>query len=247
MSRFYYKMIVEYNGTDFRGWQIQPGKRTIQAVLQDMIEKYTRQNIKLLGSGRTDAGVHATGQVCSFYTDKYFNPAQMNYRLNRMLPDDVAVKKMCSTHYGFNPRRSAVSRTYRYYIAESPSPLYRHLQNQIYRRLDVIALQKMARLFKGYHDFTAFCKKKSLKHNNHCKVYKSRWFRYGGALIYEVTADRFLHHMVRRMVGAMLAVEKSKISLTRLKTFLNNKDNVRFNVPANGLVLTEVKYRREKR
>ena len=246
MTRIYYKMIVEYDGTDFSGWQIQPKKRTVQGILQDTVEKYTRQTIKLLGSGRTDAGVHATSQVCSFYTERYFEPDQLYYRLNRMLPDDIAVKKVTRTFYGFDPRRNAVSRTYRYCIAESPSAINRHVQGRFYRRFDIKILNKAAKLFKGKHDFTAFCKQKSLKEDNRCHVMVSRWFRYGGALIYEVTANRFLHNMVRRMVATMLEVENARISLTHVKTFLNNKENVRYTVPANGLILTQVKYGRER-
>jgi tRNA pseudouridine38-40 synthase len=240
-------MIVEYDGTDFSGWQIQPAKRTVQDVIQQTLIQYCRQQIKLIGSGRTDAGVHAVGQVCSFHTDTYFEPGQMMYRLNRMLPADVAVKKIGRAINGFDPRRNATSRTYRYSIAEAPGPLYRHIQFQAYRRLDLDVLNQAAVLFKGQHDFTSFCKRKSLKENNRCHVTVSRWFRYREALIYEVAADRFLHHMVRRMVGTMLAFESSRISLTHIRSFLNNKENVRFNSPANGLTLIRVRYGRKRK
>ncbi len=238
-------MIVEYDGSDFWGWQIQPNRRTVQGVLQETIAKYARQRIVLVAAGRTDAGVHATGQVCSFSLDEFIEPAELYYRINRILPDDICVGKIGRAPEGFDPRRHAHCRSYRYYIAESPKPLYRHMQYRFYRRLNIDILNKSARMFIGNHDFAAFCRRKSLKGDNRCRVFASRWFRYGGALVYEVNANRFLHHMVRRMVGAMLAVECSKINLTHIKAFLNNKENVRFNVPANGLVLTKVSYRRE--
>jgi tRNA pseudouridine38-40 synthase len=147
----------------------------------------------------------------------------------------------------FDPRRLAVERTYRYYITETPRPLIRNSCYEIHRGLAIDKLNRAARLFKGRHDFSGFCKRKSLKEDNHCRVIQSRWFRYSGLLVYEVKADRFLHHMVRRMVGTMLAHEDSKINLTQLKAFLNNEINAKFSVPAQGLVLVNVKYRREKR
>ncbi|MCD6163048.1 MAG: tRNA pseudouridine(38-40) synthase TruA [candidate division Zixibacteria bacterium] len=240
-------MTVEYEGAEFSGWQIQSNNRTVQGVIQDAIEKVYRQKVKLSGSGRTDAGVHAAAQVCAFGLDKNIEPAKLMYRLNRLLPDEIAVIKLSRTNAKFDPRRDAVSRLYRYNIAESPTALNRHITYQVCRRLDIDKLNKAARMLKGRHDFSAFCKMKSQKQDNHCEVFISRWFRYGGMLVYEVKANRFLHHMVRRMVSAMLAVENLKINLTRMKSFLNNTDYVRFNVPANGLVLIEVNYRKEKR
>jgi len=246
MSKYYYKLIIEYDGTDFSGWQIQSEKRTVQEILRNEIRLLTREKTIVRGAGRTDTGVHAEGQVASFSLDRYIKPAELYYRLNRMLPDDIAVKKVVSASKRFDPRRNAFSRTYRYYIAESPQALNRHTRFQNFRPLNIVILNKAAGLFLGEHDFTAFCKRKSLKPDNHCEVYVSRWFRYGGALIYEVTANRFLHHMVRRLVGTMLAVEKSKIGLTHIKAFLNNKGGARYSLAAKGLVLVKVNYRREK-
>jgi tRNA pseudouridine38-40 synthase len=246
MGKYYYKLIVEYDGTDFSGWQIQPEKRTVQDILQNTVRLLTREKAILLGAGRTDAGVHAEGQVAAFSLDKFIEPAELYYRLNRMLPDDIAIKKITPAKDRFDPRRDAYSRIYRYYIAESPNALYRHIHYQSYRPLNIDILNKAAALFRGNHDFTAFCKTKSLKQDNHCEVYVSRWFRYSGALIYEVKANRFLHHMVRRLVGAMIAVENSKIGLTHIKAFLNNKGGAKYNAPARGLVLIKVNYRRER-
>jgi len=246
MDRHYYKLIVEYDGTDFSGWQIQPGKRTVQEVLQNVIGLLTGEEIVVLGAGRTDTGVHALGQVASFWSEKYVKPSELHYRLNRILPDDIAIKKVVQASPGFDPRRHAFSRVYRYYIAESPQVLSRHTRYQSYRPLNMDILNKAARLLKGKHDFTAFCKRKSLKQDNHCQIFVSRWFRYGGALIYEVEANRFLHHMVRRLVGTMLAAENLKLGLTHIKAFLNNKCAARYNAPAKGLILIKVNYRREK-
>jgi len=247
MSKYCFKIIIEYDGSEFCGWQIQPAKRSVQQVIINAIKKFTREDIKLEGAGRTDAGVHAIGQVGLFCLDKLYNIEEILYRLNRLLPDDIAIKKVTRVPPGFDPRRMATQRVYRYYITETPQPLIRNRCHEIHRKLDIHRLNKSARLFPGRHDFTSFCKQKSLKDDNHCRIVESRWFRHGGLLIYEVKADRFLHHMVRRLVGAMLAYENLKINLTQLKAFLNNTSNVKYSVPANGLVLINVSYRRERR
>lgn len=246
MPRFCYKLLIEYDGTDFHGWQLQPGKRTVQREISRAIEAYSREKIKLEGAGRTDSGVHAVGQVASFCLGRNFEVDELRYRLNRILPDDIAIKKVSRTSGAFDPRRQAMRRTYRYYISESSRPLLRHMCFEVQSKLDILKLNRAAEVFLGRHDFTSFCKQKSLKGNNHCRIYLSKWFRYRGLLVYEVKADRFLHHMVRRMVGAMLAVESSKLNLTQLRAFVNNKSNVKYSVPAKGLVLLDVTYRREK-
>ncbi len=245
MSKYCYKLIIEYDGGGFCGWQIQPGKRSVQQVIIDAIFRFTREKVKLEGAGRTDAGVHAIGQVGAFKLEKPQKTEQIFYRLNRLLPDDVAVKKVTRVLPEFDPRRLAIERTYRYYITETPQPLIRNRAHYSHRRLDMDKLNKAAGVFPGRHDYSSFCKQKSLKQDNHCKIIRSAWFRHSGMLIYEVKADRFLHHMVRRLVGAMLAYEDSKINLTQLKAFLNNSSNVKYSAPANGLVLVNVRYRRE--
>ena len=247
MPEYRYKILIEYDGTDYSGWQIQPGKRTVQGVIQRAISQYTREDVKLSGAGRTDSGVHAAGQVGSFATMKRFELKDLLYHLNAILPEDVAIKKISYTASDFDPRRNALSRTYRYYISELPSPLSRATHYHSRKKLDVIRLNKAAKLILGNNDFSAFCRQKSLKDDNHCRVTTSRWFRHGGSLIYEITANRFLHNMVRRLVGAMLAVESSKLNLTQFKAFLNNKGHVRFSAEAKGLVLMKIAYRKVKR
>jgi tRNA pseudouridine38-40 synthase len=249
MKQYWYKIIVEFDGTEYYGWQIQPGKQTVQGIIQDMIEVYARQEVKLFGSGRTDSGVHALGQVCCFALNTDFPPEELFYRLNQMLPKDIGIKKVSRTYPYFDPRREAISRTYRYYISESPQPLLRLYSYRYFRKMNIDRLNRSAKMFMGEHDFTMLCKASSRKDNNRCHVYQSRWFRYNGLLTYEVNANRFLHHMVRRMTGMMLAYECSKISLTQIEAFLNNstEENTRFNVPACGLVLIKVFFGRERR
>ena len=247
MPEYRYKILIEYDGTDFSGWQIQPGKRTVQGIIQRALSQYTREDVKLSGAGRTDTGVHAVGQVGSFATEKKYNLRDLLYHINGILPEDVAIKKIIQTALDFDPRREALNRTYRYYIAESSSPLNRMTHYHSRKKLDIAKLSKAAKLILGNRDFSSFCRQKSLKDDNHCRVTGSRWFRRDGSLIYEITADRFLHNMVRRLVGAMLAVESSKLNLTQFAAFLNNKGHVRYSAEAKGLVLMKIAYRKAKR
>jgi len=249
MKQYFYKLLVEYDGAEFCGWQIQPGRRTVQGEVRKFIEIYTHQPIKLVGAGRTDSGVHAVGQVCSISLNADFPPEELLYRLNCMLPRDIGIRKISRAPSDFDPRHWATARTYRYFISETPRPMLRFYSYQSHRELHIDRLNRAAKLFKGEHDFILLCKRISRKENNNCLVYKSRWFRYGGLLIYEVTANRFLHHMVRRMIGLMLAYESAKLRLTQIKAFLNNRaeDNARFSVPACGLVLNEVTFGKVKK
>jgi len=243
MSLYRYKMIVEYDGTNYAGWQIQPNLKTVQSEIQNMLKSFFREDIKLAGAGRTDSGVHAAGQVCSFTSSVKNDCDDIAYRLNRMLPDDIAVRKVSMADLDFNPRYAS-SRVYRYYVAESPDVQKRHFRYRLHKSLNIDRLKRSAQMFLGKHDFSAFCKSQSLKENNDCYILKSDWFRYDRALIYEIEGNRFLHNMVRRIVGVMFNYEQKKINLTHIRKFLNNNEMVKYPVPANGLVLKEVKYGR---
>ncbi len=244
MNRYQYKLIIEYDGTDFCGWQVQPGKRTVQGELERALSIIAGSKVKTYAAGRTDSGVHARMQIATFFLEKSISPQIIHSRLARMLPKDMAVIRTTRAKPGFNPRREATRRTYRYYIAETPAPLKRRYSYYYGRPLDLEKLNRCAAVFVGEHDFGLLCKRSSRKPNNVCIIFRSRWFRRSGMLCYEVSADRFLHNMVRRIVGVMLAFERSKLSLTQIEAILNNSfdDQVKYNVPACGLILHEVKF-----
>jgi len=244
MAGFQYKLIIEYDGTDFCGWQVQPGKRTVQGELEKALSIIAGSKVKTYAAGRTDSGVHARMQVATFFLEKWIPPPVIQSRLARMLPKDMAVIRAAKAKPGFNPRREATRRIYRYYIAEAPAPLRRRYSYYYGRSLDLNELNRCAAVFKGEHDFSLLCKRSSRKLNNVCIIFESRWFRRSGMICYEVCADRFLHNMVRRIVGVMLAYERSKLSLTQIEAILNNSfdDQVKYNVPACGLILHEIRF-----
>jgi len=237
---------LEYFGRDFQGWQIQAGGRTVQGVIKENLEKFIRHEIKLIGAGRTDTGVHALAQYANFQTSNSVATREIKRKLNQMLPDDIAVLDCWETAPDFDARRSAIGRAYIYLICERPSAINRHLSWVIGRRLDKGLLDQMAAVVMRGRNFGNFCKSKSLKENNDCLVMSAVWRRQGGFLKFEITANRFLHNMVRLLVGTMVAVLDGTITLRQFeKAVMAEIDNkAKYIAPACGLYLAAVKYER---
>lgn len=235
---------LEYRGTNFEGWQIQARGRTVQGVLSDKLRMFLKEDVKPLGSGRTDAGVHALGQYANFVTSSGMEPGRIMHKLNRMLPDDIVVIGCREVHLAFNSRRDAKSRSYRYLITERLSAVDVGLSWILEKRIDIGILNRMADIVLGSRYFHNFCKVKSRKPENICIVRKSRWSRHGGFLRYEITADRFLHNMVRLLVGTMVAAARGKIELLKFRDQLerNVDDKTKHIAPPDGLYLVGVEY-----
>lgn len=236
---------LEYRGTDFSGWQIQAKGRTVQGVLAQNLSRFLREDIIPLGSGRTDSGVHALAQYAGFRTSSSMRPSEIQHRLNRMLPDDVIVVGCREVPPGFNARRRAIARSYRYLISERLSALNRGFSWVIARKLDIGYLEKSAEITKKSKFFGNFCKVKSRKTDNRCRIIASRWIRHGGFLKYEITADRFLHNMVRLLVGTMVAAADGLLTLDEFKNLFNSEvdRNTKHIAPAHGLYLVGVQYK----
>jgi len=237
---------LEYCGKDFSGWQVQNNARTVQGVLQDTIEQFLRHEIKLTGSGRTDAGVHALAQYANFKTISSMPCGEIAYRLNRMLPKDVVVLGCRDVSLDFDARRSAMRRNYRYQICERLSAVHRQDSWVLGKRLDISILRGLARLVGGARQFENFCKTKSKRESSECIVFAARWSRSKGFLVFEIAANRFLHNMVRLLVGTMVAVLDGKVSAEHfgalLKPHVNEKS--KYIAPSCGLYLTAVEYER---
>lgn len=244
------KLTIEYRGTAFSGWQYQDDARTIQHEIEQAIFKTTGQKVNLLAAGRTDAGVHALGQVANFKIDHHLEPQQYQDALNYYLDDDILIKNSEQVHSDFHARFDARSKRYRYIVSPSRSALYRDLRWRI-PDVEFPLLQKASGLVLGDHDFSPFCVVASRKENNHCRIDYSRWFKYGELMVYEVRGNRFLHSMIRSLVGAMVNLalvnsDRNKDNLT-LADFQNiidsqTEDRVKFTAPARGLYLVSVQY-----
>jgi tRNA pseudouridine38-40 synthase len=235
---------LEYCGTGFEGWQVQARGRTVQGILVECLSKLTREQINLIGSGRTDSGVHALGQYANFITKSPLAPADFKYRLNKMIPADIAVLSCREVPLEFNSRKCAAKRSYRYLVSEKLSALNVNFSWIIGRRLDISMLNDMADRIGQSRHFDNFCKVKSRKSSDVCVIFDSRWSRYAGFLRFDITANRFLHNMVRLLVGTMLAAERGKLDIEEFQEMLNNKidKKTKFIAPACGLYLVDVEY-----
>jgi tRNA pseudouridine38-40 synthase len=238
--------LVEYEGTGFAGWAAQPERRTVEGVLSEALSTVLRQPVKMSAAGRTDAGVHASGQVVSFRADTELGPGLISYKTTAVLPKDVALRRCVAVRDDFDARRDARSRTYEYRLVndEIRSPLQRHHAGYAPQRLDLDLLQEAARLVEGTHDFRAFTPQKSYHVRFERIVTRSRWSRHDDLLGYRISADSFLYGMVRTLVGTMLEVAGGKRDLTEFDRLLSGgkRSEAGPAVTSCGLTLVDVGY-----
>lgn len=246
----YFKAIVEYDGTDFAGFQWQHRERTVQETLETAIAFRTGQTLRLTGAGRTDAGVHAAGQVVSFGVETRIPVEKMAIALNTALPPDVAVKRVEETDASFSARFSASSRLYGYLIRNSrmPSALWRRFSASYPEPLDERAMQAAADLLLGEQDFAAFTNaleagKTTLREVMRCRVERRRDF-----VIVRIEANAFLRGMVRNIVGTLMEIGAGKRPPDAMRTILESRDRRVAGpaAPAQGLCLLRVRYGERK-
>ena len=207
------RLLLEYDGTRYHGWQRQANAATIQQTLEEALERLTGEKVALIGSGRTDAGVHALGQVANFRTDSTIPLKAFHDGLNSMLPKDIAVLEAAEAPPEFHARKSARAKTYEYRILNRPnrSPLHHHYAWWLAPPLDLTALAAAAALLPGEHDFTAFRASGSDNINPVRQVLAAAWRdEPGGWLSFTITATGFLRGMVRSLVGTMVEVGRGK-------------------------------------
>jgi tRNA pseudouridine38-40 synthase len=238
--------LVEYEGTGFAGWAAQPGRRTVEDVLSEALSTILRQPVKMSVAGRTDAGVHASGQVVSFRADTDLRPALISYKTTAVLPKDVALRRCVAVPDDFDARRDAMSRTYEYRVVndEIRSPLKRHHAGFAPQKVDLDLLSAAGELVEGTHDFRAFTPQKSYHIRFQRIVTRSRWIRQDDLLRYRITADSFLYGMVRALVGTMLEVAGGKRDLTEFDRLLSGgkRSEAGPAVTSRGLTLVGVGY-----
>ncbi len=241
-------LIIEYEGTLYKGFQLQSNGPSIQGELETALERLSGEKIRIKGAGRTDAGVHALGQVVAFDTNSRLESETFVRGLNFYLPEDIAVKAAYQMPPSFDPRHNAVSRKYRYTIlnSESPSPLLRRFVYLMPRPLDTKVMNEAAMALEGKRDcapFSGLSNRKNMKTVR--EIFSSRVVRMEMKVIFEITANAFLPQQVRRTIGALLDVGLGKMSLDEFLNLsqcgvLGAATQV---VPPNGLCLVEVAYR----
>jgi tRNA pseudouridine38-40 synthase len=242
-----FRLTLAYDGTDFLGWQIQPRARTVQGTLEEALARLAGgPRVVVAGAGRTDAGVHALGQVASFDLPRDMDPADLQRALNGLLPDDVRVREASSVASDFHARRSAVSKLYRYELdCEGVSmPLRRRHAAWLPRRLDPAAVAAAAALFPGRRDFSSLASAGGSATTSVRTVTRSEARFDEQGLVYEVEADGFLRKMVRSMVGGLIAAGDGSRTLGSLAAALEARDRKAWPAPApaRGLTLVRVDY-----
>lgn len=243
------RLVVAYDGTDFAGFQFQSGHRTVQDVLEAAVAQVTGAAIRIQGAGRTDAGVHATGQVVSFPTESRLAPAELRRALNGVLPDDVAVVAARDAPPGFHARYDAVARGYRFTIWNAPELLVlgRQYAYQWRSFLDVAAMNAAARTLVGQHDFAAFAgslRGRERPTSTLRTLFRLHCWRENERVYVDAAANAFLPRMVRNLVGVLLLVGRGQIPAEEVRTLLTSRRRLDRGItaPAHGLCLTHVWY-----
>ena len=239
-----FKLIIQYDGSFFHGWQIQPDQITVQGSIEKVLSSiFLNQKISVIGAGRTDSGVHALGQVANILIDTEFSSDNIKNILNANLEKKIWITNCQETDLDFHARFSAISRVYEYHITRLFSPFDYKKATLINYDINKNKLLECSKLVKGKRDFSSFCKANSEVKNKICNVTESFWTFSESKLIYHVRANRFLQHMVRLLVGSMLEVARNKISLDEFGKLLLNKSSLSsLRAPADGLYLTKVVY-----
>jgi tRNA pseudouridine38-40 synthase len=243
------RLKLEYDGTNYSGWQMQAGQNSIQAELEEALARIFGGLIRVLAAGRTDAGVHARGQVAAARLPRPFDPAELARALNAILPPDIVVLEASEVGDSFNPRRDARLRIYEYRVLNQPlrSAFERNSAWLVREPLDIGAMNAAAAAFVGEHDFAAFRSLGSAEKTTVRRVALSHWRRENERhLIYRVEASAFLRHMVRTMVAAMVDVGRGKSAgkppADTIAALLASRDRALAPAPAAGLCLVEVRY-----
>jgi tRNA pseudouridine38-40 synthase len=240
------KLTLEYDGTDYAGWQLQRNQESIQGRLEAAFARIFAEPVRVRGAGRTDAGVHALGQVAAARMPRPFDPAELKRALNAILPADIAVLDAAMADESFDPRRDAIRRDYEYRIVNRPGRSafdYRYSW-LVSEPLALEALNKAAAVFVGGHDFAAFRSVGSEERSTRRHVYTSRWTQSDDRFTYRVEAGSFLRHMVRTMVAAMIEVGRGRAQPAWIEQLLASRDRAAAPAPAPaaGLFLTAVHY-----
>ncbi len=245
MSQKNLKLIIEYDGSDFLGWQIQKSGRTVQGELESALKRiFNTKIITLIGSGRTDSGVHAKAQPAHVKIDTEMPLDKIQNAINGNIGSDVWVTKCEFVDLEFHARFDAIEREYKYFITNTYSPINRKKQWYLPQKIDLDLLKKCVEKIIGTHDFTRFCKSNSEVKNKICTIKHAEWSFKDGSRVFTICANRYLQHMVRYLVGTMIEVALKRYKIEQFVSLVNNEKNnlMVSRAPANGLFLWRVSY-----
>ncbi len=245
------RLDLSYDGTGFCGWQIQAAGRTVQGVLEEVLASFLKEKIRVTGSGRTDSGVHAESQTCHFDTENLSVPAEkFAPALNSFLPADIRIRKSAAVGNDFHARFSAKERIYRYrfFPGAVVPPVWRHCCWAVRHPMDIDRLNRLAALFVGTHDFTAFCSAGDRNRSKVRTIYGAAFFSQDPFLVFEISGNAFLWNMVRSVVGTIFDEYGSENAEERIRYLLKTGDRsgCGTTAPARGLSLIKVVYESEE-
>jgi tRNA pseudouridine38-40 synthase len=244
MTRYF--IFLSFRGTAYHGWQLQPGKHTVQGVLAKALSTVLTAQTAVTGAGRTDTGVHASFFCAHFDAarDDLQEDGQLLYNINSLLPDDIAAKKIMRVKSEANARFDALSRTYRYTITRVKDPFVSDTAWLLYWPLDLQKLNEASAILLRHSDFTSFSRLHGGNKTNICRVTHAQWDEEQGRLLFTITADRFLRNMVRAIVGTMIPAGRGKLSPADFEAILNGKNRglAGQSAPAHGLSLAAIEY-----
>ncbi len=239
-----YFIELAYFGKNYHGWQIQPNAVSIQEKIEDCLQQLFQHKIEIVGAGRTDAGVHAKQIFAHFDLAEETDPKSLLYKLNGMLPQDIAVKQIFKVKPDTHARFDAVKRSYEYHIITEKNPFLIDRAFYLKNKPDIVKMNQAAEILKTYTNFKSFSKSRTDVKTYNCKVEEAFWEEKDNLLVFHISADRFLRNMVRAIVGSLLDIGLGKTEVEEMHKIIQSKDRGKAgaSVPARGLYLTKVEY-----
>ncbi|WP_103866972.1 tRNA pseudouridine(38-40) synthase TruA [Aquimarina sp. I32.4] len=239
-----YFLELSYNGTPYHGWQRQPNAISVQEVLEDSLSTILRNKVTIVGAGRTDTGVHAKQIMAHFDYEFELESEQLRYKLNSILPPQIAIQNVSRVHENAHARFYAISRSYEYYITTVKDPFRIDKSYYVKKTLDVEAMNKAAKLLLNYTNFKCFSKSKTDVKTYNCNITNAVWEYKEDQLVFKISANRFLRNMVRAIVGTLVEIGEHKLNIEDLVAIIKseNRSQAGYSVPAHGLYLTAVMY-----
>jgi tRNA pseudouridine38-40 synthase len=242
-----YFIYLAYDGANYHGWQIQPNGISVQECLMKALSAFLRREVEVIGAGRTDAGVHASLMVAHFDFDGLLDTALVADKLNRLLPPDISIYRVCRVRPDAHARFDAIARTYNYYVTTSKYPFNRQYRCRVFTPLDYERMNEAARTLYEYTDFTSFSKLHTDVKTNNCRVTHAEWTKAtdeDDTWVFTIRADRFLRNMVRAIVGTLIEVGRGKLTVEGFRRIIEQQDRCKAgtSVPGNALFLVYVAY-----
>lgn len=241
-----YFIHLAYKGTNYHGWQIQPNAISVQQTLNEALSVILREEINVIGAGRTDAGVHASSFYGHFDINNQTIPDlnHLVFKLNCYLPRDIAVFKVFQADNTSHSRFDATARTYKYFITTRKDPFQTDTSYYLFKKVNVEKMNEASSILFNYKDFTSFSKKSTDAKTNLCDIYRAEWQQKRNQLTFIIEANRFLRNMVRSIVGTMIEIGEGKLSTDDFRRIIEGRDRTLagYSIPANGLFLTDIQY-----